>query len=126
MKKRLLFSLVLTLVMAGCGNQKNVDVENMPDSNQIQQSIAEQKESDKEINVSIDSNREDIKSQKEDKENTNSENENKEIAPDDKNDELNHEPEHLDGSDFESNCDPEVHILDNLKDESLVAPTLYI
>lgn len=126
MKKRLLFSLVLALVMAGCGNQKNVDVENMPDSNQIQQSIAEQKESDKEINVSIDSNREDIESQKEDKENTNSENENKEIAPDDKNDELNHEPEHLDGSDFESNCDPEVHILDNLKDESLVAPTLYI
>ena len=70
MKKRLLFSLVLALVMAGCGNQKNVDVENMPDSNQIQQSIAEQKESDKEINVSIDSNREDIESQKEDKENS--------------------------------------------------------
>lgn len=104
MKKGIVFLLVVLLMMTGCGKTENVEEEN---TKQVQQNVEAQKENKEALNVA------NVGKENSDKEN------------DDKHD-FNPGPEPVDGTNFEANRDPEVHILDELKDESLIPPTLYV
>lgn len=107
MKKGIVFSLVLILLMAGCGKPESVEVEKTSAAKPVQQSVDVQKEDKSAVNV--------VSTEIEDNEKEKGEM-----------DDFNPGPDPMDDFNFEDNSDPEVHILDNLKDESLVAPTLYI